>query len=388
MTINLSEIQITGVILMSFITLVFVFIVPHYTKNVKILVVSRIFIMIASALSSLHFILQYLLQKEFINLGITRMLINLIFGFPIIYLFTMALMYLVRRGNIRRSEWLFMPITYAISLIVLGLCIVLNIPLSVSLYVISFIYFISLLHCSWMEIRGFIDIKRQQKKGDKSYDLTCTWTQWSLLLMPAVALISPIAIFFSNVTILYIYVIFSIAIAFICVLGIMGYILSYKVLSDIAEKEELDNIKIDNTIEEEKEKADFIIDDIRLERINKATQQFINEHKFATQGITIKDAAVEMKLPVSLLRTWLRTTEHEKFTTWLLALRVEYAKELLSANPILSDTYIAKECGFCNRQYFQNIFSKYEGLTPSKWVKCDVTNNVDDVEQCNTTNGQ
>lgn len=236
MTFSLSEIQIACVILMGFLTLIFAFVVPLYTKNVKIFVVSKNLLVLALSIATLHFLVQYILHKNSVPPETTRTTINIIFGFPVSYLFTMALMYLVRRGKIKRTEWAFQPLIYIIALLVFAVSLYLKIPTAEVLPKLSFLYAVALLHCSSMQIRGFFDIKERQMVGDHSYDVLRKWTQWSLFLMPGIGLGFPFVIFSSSVTVRAIYGIATMAVAFICVLGIMGYILSYNVMAGFIEK--------------------------------------------------------------------------------------------------------------------------------------------------------
>ena len=52
---------------------------------------------------------------------------------------------------------------------------------------------------------------------------------------------------------------------------------------------------------------------------------------------------------------------------WLNRLRIEKAKELLTAHPEWSNEAVARECGFTDRSYFQRKFKELTGRTPAEW---------------------
>ena len=86
-------------------------------------------------------------------------------------------------------------------------------------------------------------------------------------------------------------------------------------------------------------------------------------------GITVQQAANEMHVPRYQLTAWLKTTEHEQFSHWLTQLRIEEAKRQMLAHPEWSNDTIAEYCGFGSRSYFQTVFRKQTGQTPSAFLE-------------------
>lgn len=285
-----------------------------------------------------------------------------------------------------------MPIIYIVTLLVFVIGLAFKQSVAILLYPVAFLYAMMLLYCSYLIVREYFKIRSIQVGGDRSYDNLLKWTQWSIFLMSGTGLGFPFIIFVSNVTARSLYGILTIAVSFICILGILGYTLSYNVIKSIEEKRTLDypssssehdedigtedtNISdsdanaISETVQNLNSRNVGVIDAARLAKITTASDLFIAQRKFTVSGLTIKDAAKEMDVPVYLLKTWLRTTEYSKFNNWIICLRINYAKELLTSDPALSNDVVAEKCGFCDRQYFQSQFSKLVGVTPHKWVQ-------------------
>lgn len=381
MNLNLPEVHITFIVVMSLLAFVLAFIEPHYTKNVKTFIVVRRLLLPALLLVVMHFWLQYELYKSHgVTIGVPRLLLNLIFGFPVSYLFTMSLMYHLRNGRITVKEWLFVPLVYLIALVSLAISLFLRYPAATVLPVILVLYFISLCYCSYLQIRQYFYMRACRRRGDHSYDVIMKWTQWSIFLMSAVGLGFPPVLLVNNPIIRSIYGLMTIAVVFIYLLGLMGYSLNYNILAAVKsgnatarEKEKTEaeapeaSVPDDKTVDDAA--ANIVIDSARMAKVTSAAEEFVRQRSYTRAGITLKEAADEMNVSVYLLKTWLRTTEYQKFNTWIMELRINYSKELLMSADEISNDVIAERCGFCDRQYFQSQFSKMVGVTPSKWVK-------------------
>ena len=105
------------------------------------------------------------------------------------------------------------------------------------------------------------------------------------------------------------------------------------------------------------------------QNVQEAVRCWIAAGKHLKNGITVQQAADEMKLPRYQLTSWLKTVEHEQFSTWLTHLRVEEAKRQIQLHPEWSNDVIAEHCGFGSRTYFQTVFRKQTGMTPSTYLE-------------------
>ena len=387
MLLRLPEIQMTYFVIISLMTLVVAFLVPHHTKKIKDFIVSRRFLVVDGILISTHFLIQYFLHKNNDSLVTTRLLINLIFGFPSSYFLFMSLMYLLRRGSMSLSMWIFPPLLYVIALIFFSLSMFFDKEASVVLPYILFIWGVLVYYFGYMAISQFIRMKRKQRQGDHSGDLVLKWTQWSIFILSIVGFGYPLILIVNNVMARSVYGVLSLFSVFIYMLGMLGYSLNYNILvslrkedplnvsptvydEEIAEEEEI--IEDENKeVKEEKEESSSssIEDNYIFNKVEKACEEFRLNKTFTHRGITIKEAANEMDISVTQLKNYLRLRQSTKFSTWIMLLRIEYSKEILINNPGMSNEQVAQQCGMCNRQYFQTQFLKYVGMTPSKWIK-------------------
>lgn len=102
-------------------------------------------------------------------------------------------------------------------------------------------------------------------------------------------------------------------------------------------------------------------------RIAKAADHWLAQGGHLRSGITIKTVAQEIGVPRYQLTNWLKTTSHEQFSRWITFHRIEAAKQLLKSHPDWSNETIAQQCGFNTRNYFQTVFKKSTGLSPTEY---------------------
>lgn len=105
------------------------------------------------------------------------------------------------------------------------------------------------------------------------------------------------------------------------------------------------------------------------QRVEKAVSQWLEVGGYLRNGITVQQADDEMHVPRYQLTAWLKTTEHEQFSHWLTQLRIKEAKRQMLAHPEWSNDTIAEHCGFGSRSYFQTVFRKQTGMTPSAFLE-------------------
>jgi AraC-like DNA-binding protein len=53
----------------------------------------------------------------------------------------------------------------------------------------------------------------------------------------------------------------------------------------------------------------------------------------------------------------------------MTTLRIAEAKRVILAHPDWNNETVAQHCGFTDRSYFQRIFKKYVGITPSDFAR-------------------
>ena len=98
-----------------------------------------------------------------------------------------------------------------------------------------------------------------------------------------------------------------------------------------------------------------------------ASNSLLDDLNIETEGT--ETVVADMHIPRYQLAAWLKTTEWELFNPWLTHLRIEEAKRVMKEHPDWSNDAIANQCGFSSRTYFQNVFHKQTGMTPSEFVE-------------------
>lgn len=161
----------------------------------------------------------------------TRTLINLLFGTPISFCFNMSLLYLERRGKIKKWEWSIIPSIYLISLGIFGYTAFVYGESKVhqhnALVVMSSLYAITLIFANVLQFREyFIILKNIKYYGDYSQQPLIKWTQWCLFLMTFEGIGLPIMIFNTSWLLRSLYGIYSLSIAFFYIFSFIGYSLS------------------------------------------------------------------------------------------------------------------------------------------------------------------
>lgn len=366
MDIEITEVHITCFILMGLMTIFLLGILPRYTKTGKVLNNARKLLGGSTLFVTLHFLIQYFLHKHVVDVSELRSVINLLFGIPISYFSYLSYLYLQRRGQIRKIEWFFGPVVLLVLTFVYTASFVSakdGLTLHVANYVGALLYALVLFYYCVLQIREYLHILKTIRDGDNHIFMTLLkWTKWSMFLIVFIGLGFPLMTFNPNMLIRSVYGILSISAAFF-------YIINFIVYSFVCAANE-------NAMTQESQKKGteevprgLQLNEQKVEKMNNAVKLFIESGYYQKSGITLKDVANEMGVSCNMLKIWLRSTEYEKFNSWILHLRIQKAKELLLNNPDLSSEEIAEKCGFCDRQYFQLQFAKLEGVSPAKWLK-------------------
>lgn len=98
-------------------------------------------------------------------------------------------------------------------------------------------------------------------------------------------------------------------------------------------------------------------------------EQWIAARGFTTCGITVAELAIAMGTNRTYLTGYIKQKYGMPFREWIGRLRVEYAKELLVAQPDLSVAEAAQAVGYRSSTHFIRLFSESEALSPAKWRK-------------------
>lgn len=93
------------------------------------------------------------------------------------------------------------------------------------------------------------------------------------------------------------------------------------------------------------------------------------EKRFLKNGLKLKELAEELCIPTYQLSELLNQHMNTTFFDLINRYRVEEAKQQIKANPQYTLLQIAHDSGFNNKTSFVNAFKRFEGLTPSEYLK-------------------
>ena len=361
----ITEVQITYIILMGLITLFLTFSLPRYTASEKVLDDARKLLAGGTLLVMIHFIFQYILHKRENNVEDIRTVFNMIFGIPITYLVNISYLYLQRKGQIKRIEWFFGPATFVLNILIFIIALSgsnsqVTIPFANKITAI--IYSSVIIYYCVLQLLEYLKIKHSiEENKDLSQKTLIKWTKYSMFSVVIIGFGFPFMTFNTNLMMRSFYGVLSISSAFFYILCFIGYCLNYNFKTNLVTTAP-NPVK---TVPEKEQPTEIQ----RTDLIETIADDFVKSGYYLQTGITVKDVAVQMGISCNMLKTWLHTTKFEKFSNWITFLRIEKSKELLLNNPYLNSEEIAEQCGFCDRQYFQQLFKKQEGVSPCRWLK-------------------
>ena len=216
-----------------------------------------------------------------------------------------------------------------------------------------------------------IELRRMKLALENHFDSErssmLNWMLWSNGFLTVMALLMPILINCSG-NILAIYALMLFVGLFYMWLQFVGYIRSSAARRMREAEENEEDVRSDTT-----ENGDSLGSDSNgvFLHVEEAANRWIAENRHLNGDITIKMAAKEMGVPSYQLTAWLKTTEYELYKSWITHHRIESAKQLLKERPDWGNEAIAQACGFGSRNYFQTVFKKITGLSPTEYQRKD-----------------
>ena len=359
--------QFSAIVLMSLLTLAQVFLLPKWVRGDAVLNRARRLFSCATALLTVQFLLQYTLKLRALG-AIQAVAVNLLLFIPCSCLFSLAIFSLQRREKIHRRDWLPWLLLWIFAIVVLSVAEFIDgqplytdpPELRWSEVVVSVGYAVVQCFFTYKSIREMRRIRRiLSDYYDREMDDLFHWMKTSILILAGIAVTVPLFIFINGI---------PLAVYGILFLSSICYLVFSFACYSASNNSRLLMEAVRNTSDTDEEKAKPL-DSADYQRIEVAVQHWIEGGKHLRSGITVQEAAHEMKVPRYQLTAWIKTTGQEMFGSWLSYLRVEEAKRLMTQHPEWSNDIIAENCGFSSRSYFQTVFKKQTGMTPSEFLK-------------------
>ena len=367
----MEKMQFTAAVLMALLTLTLV-LMPRREGCNPVAYRARWFMAGGMGLLALQFVFQILLGLR--KMGVAQaVMLNLFMFVPAAWLLNLGILYLQCKGHIRRRDWWVGVISWTTVTILLFFAqyadrdpVVFNgVELPIEEIIGSVIFLAMQCHFTFSHFRELRRIHRALKNYyDRDMSELLTIMERAIEATATMAVLAPQAIFNSGwllgvFGLLFLLCIYYFVISF--VVFVYSASSNQVMIAEQNEDEEPEEI-------EEKPHAPEMNESDR-QHIAAAVDRWIANNGHLRSGITIQNAADEMKIPRYQLTAWLKTTEQELFSPWLTYLRIEEAKRQMTLHPEWSNDVIAEHCGFGSRSYFQTVFRKQTGMTPSSFLE-------------------
>lgn len=359
---GLIVIQLVSMMVTLFIGLMLALSRLHMTTIVGRYELSRWLLVCSMFIYSVHYLLQIVFGFRASGDDVGAV-INILFYAPVTYLLSFSIITVSRDNIDRRRYMLFSIISYTTILLTfaIGYYIYRSLHLGPFVYVMGVEFFASILF-------AVIDILKEGSRireaiesdtaGDLSMYNNYIFTGTFLLLI--VSLIAP-AIIFSRVLLLivgplFLLSLFIFSVNFVC-LG-----LNLRPIADVLESNHPIGNPAGNAAAEEE-----VISAADKAAIQAALDSWVSKGGFSNQDVSLGKLAISVGFPAQTVSRYISMNHGVTFRVWLSRIRLEEAKRLLVARPEATIEYIAEECGFASRSYFQNLFKAETGFTPREW---------------------
>ena len=98
-------------------------------------------------------------------------------------------------------------------------------------------------------------------------------------------------------------------------------------------------------------------------------KDWIDNDGYIRPGLTLKVLSDILHTNRTYLSEYIKTTYNMSFRDWIVGLRIEYAKRLLTQFQALTVVDISEKSGFQSPSHFIRLFKENVGCTPVKWRK-------------------
>jgi AraC-like DNA-binding protein len=296
------------------------------------------------------------------------------FFIPCAALFTLSILNMQRRGQVKRHEWL---VWIPVWIIAMGVICMASWANRQSLFcdstcllraeiIAGIIYSLMQIYYSQLNMR---ELARMEKVLDNYYDRErrsfVRWIRITIISLTTLALFVPVLMFNNGWPLIAYCLFFFIAIFFMwCFFA--RYIIT-NALTTMEEAEESEDAEEREQHEIAKNQSNTLSNEA-IQHIGKIIQRWIDEGKHLQSGITKPMVAAELQIPIYQLSSWVKASGYDRYTQWITALRIKEAKRLLIENKDWSNEAIADHCGI-SRTHFQRLFKQETGFSPAEFVE-------------------
>ena len=369
----MKEMQFSAIVMMVLMSSALVTLLPKRIAANRVINRSRWLMVAGLFLLAIQFLIQYV--GNFRATGVVQAVsINVMFFIPCAALFTLSILNMQRRGQVKRHEWL---VWIPVWIIAMGVICVASWANRQPLFcdskcllraeiIAGIIYGLMQIYYSQLTMR---ELARMEKVLDNYYDRErrsfVRWIRITIISLTTLALFVPVLMFNNGWPLIAYCLFFFIAIFFMwCFFA--RYIIT-NALTTMEEAEESEDAEEREQQEIAKNQSNTLSNEA-IQHIGKIIQRWIDEGKHLQSGITKPMVAAELQIPIYQLSSWVKASGYDRYTQWITALRIKEAKRLLIENKDWSNEAIADHCGI-SRTHFQRLFKQETGFSPAEFVE-------------------
>ena len=367
----MKEMQFAAIVLMSLLTLKLL-LLPSKARVSPVMRSAWRLMTLGVALIGVHFLLQYILGLR--ELGITQaVMLNLVFFIPCSWLLSLSLICLQRRGFICRSDRYAGPLAWVFALGVMAYAaatddqpLLAGSPQIRRAEIIATVgYVIMMAFYLWHHYKNIRFLVRALKNYyDEDLGDLLRWMRVSVVILPVMGLLVPMMIY-TDKRWLFLFGLLMFMFIFFLVDSFFNYVVSFAPakVREAEEHEEQDAKEVEELCvcsPADQQQAP-------LRRVEVAVEQWVAKGGHLRNGLKLPTVAEELGVPRYLLTAWLRRQD-KKYADWMTDLRIEAAMQVLMQHPDWSNEYVAQQCGFSDRSYFQRKFKDKTGQSPSDYL--------------------
>lgn len=292
---------------------------------------------------------------------------NLSTYFLVYWLFSSAFAVLLNRHFLTVSRFL-KHITYWIIYATIAICVVTIVPQGpnqkIWLLILAFYLFAYGIYLSYNLIRMY---RRAVKLFDDTHSehiaayirWMSVFTWWALIYGVSCGLLT-----FLPEHLTFLWVLSSIPFYAYLFCSYINYMLFYEKVETILENEPELPFDTDSTPNTRQ-----IVSKAYKATIEKKLKAWISTDNYTTPGLSIADLATTLDVDRTALSSYIKTTFNLSFREWIVSLRIDFAKRMLTQHPGISISAVSEASGFLSLSYFTKIFRDKEGCAPTQWRK-------------------
>lgn len=348
--------QFSAILLLTLLALK-LFLLPQSMITSDVVRKSRWFLFFGTSLLALQFLLQYIFGLR--ARGVTyAVMLNLAFFIPCTVFFSLAVLYLQRRGKVSLIEkYIGVPVWFlSMAIIAIG---IMTGKLLLTEIIATVLYAAMQIFYTIHEMRYMRHLRETLANYyDADMEHVLRWMQWSVIQLTLMAVMVPVIIFGHGPLLVLFALLF-----FFGIFYLVDSFCLFVVSNTPAKVVEAETEQAETESEESEEN----VTDDAWHRVDLAVDAWTAKRGHLKVGLNMPNAAEEIGVPRYLLSSWLKQ-KGIRYSDWLAMMRIDEAKRVLQNHPDWSNETVAEHCGFSDRTYFQRKFKEITGITPHDFL--------------------